>query len=282
MGKIIPQKSYEERSSAFDWNSLTLANAYVFATVMKNKAICKGMLERFLDQRISDFTYLEAEKTMDLGPLSKSVRLDVYVESSEDTTFDIEMQAQDTGELEKRARYHRSIIDIESLEKGRDYRQLGDSYVIFICRKDVFRQGQYRYTFKSSCEEVANLKLNDGSYILFFYTKGIKGEISKELKALFDYMEGKFSDDSFVQLVDREVQRIKNNARWRRDYMIQRDYRMDYIEEGREEGRIEGREEGRIEGKVEMVKKMLEANLSLKEVVKISGLSMEKIRSLAS
>jgi len=174
MGKMTKQESYEERSKKFNWDSLTLANSYVFATAMKNKEICKGMLERFLNQKISNFNYLEVEKTLDKGPLSKSVRLDVYVESTEDVVFDIEMQAQDTKELKKRARYHRSMIDMESLEKGRNYRSLGDSYVIFVCQEDVFKQDQCRYTFQSTCEEVTNLKLEDGTYILFFYTKGSK------------------------------------------------------------------------------------------------------------
>jgi len=81
MQKIVPQQSYKERSQSFDWDSLTLSDAYLFATVMKNKAVCKGVLERLLGHEISDIDYLEVEKTLDQGPLSKSVRLDVYVKS---------------------------------------------------------------------------------------------------------------------------------------------------------------------------------------------------------
>jgi len=171
---------------------------------MKNKEICKGMLERLLDQKISDFNYLEVEKALDQGPLSKSVRLDVYVESE---------------------------------------------------------------------EEVADLKLKDGTHILFFYTKGSKGEISKELKALFKYIEGIPSEDSFVKLVDEEIQQIKNNARWRRAYMMQRDYRIDYIEQGKDIGRKEE--------KLEMVKSLLGLGTSIEVISKASGLSLDEIQQLA-
>jgi len=278
MKKIAPQKSYEERRIAIDWDSLNFTNAYLFATVMKNKQICKGVLERLLGHTVSDFSYLEVEKTMDQGLLSKSVRLDVYVESEADVAYNIEMQGQDTGELEKRIRYNRSMIDMETLEKGRSYRNLGESYVIFICKEDVFKRGQRRYTFRNTCEEVADLKLEDGTYILFFNTKGTKGKISKELQALFDYIEDGATDDLFIRQLDKEVQKVKNSAKWRSDYMRHRDAKIDYIEKGR----AEGKELGKVEATMELAKRFLALGNTVDDVARASNLPLDVVQSLVS
>ena len=50
----------------------------------------------------------------------------------------------DQKNLPKRARYYRGMIDLNILEKGKDYNQLKKSYVIFICNYDPFsRDGAF-------------------------------------------------------------------------------------------------------------------------------------------
>lgn len=52
--------------------------------------------------------------------------------------FDVEMQMSDTLELPKRSRYYQSVCDMDSLEAGKFYSDLKESYVIFICPFDLF------------------------------------------------------------------------------------------------------------------------------------------------
>ena len=42
------------------------------------------------------------------------------------------------------------------------YRQLTNSYVIFICTYDLFGQGLYCYEFENICKDNTELSLNDG------------------------------------------------------------------------------------------------------------------------
>ena len=43
-----------------DWESLTFVNNYVFQEVLKNKELCKYLIERILHIQIKDIRYLKA------------------------------------------------------------------------------------------------------------------------------------------------------------------------------------------------------------------------------
>ena len=51
-------------------------------------------------------------------------------------------------------------------------------------------------------------------------------------------------------------------------------------EEGKAEGLAEGKAEGLAEGKAEIAKKMLEENIEIETIIKLTGLTKEKIENL--
>jgi hypothetical protein len=53
-----------------------------------------------------------------------------------------DLQRSDNGADPHRARYHSSVMDVENLDKDQDYRELPDSYVIFITEKDYYKAGK--------------------------------------------------------------------------------------------------------------------------------------------
>ena len=59
------------------WENLKISNDFMFAKVMRNPELCKGMLERLLDIQIDHIEYPEEQKVIDISKDSKSVRLDV-------------------------------------------------------------------------------------------------------------------------------------------------------------------------------------------------------------
>jgi predicted transposase/invertase (TIGR01784 family) len=83
-------------------------------------------------------------------------------------TFDVEMQTTHKTNLPKRARYYQSIMTVDSLQKGSDYNQLNDSFVIFLCLHDPFGENLPIYSFKNVCAEKSDLELRDGTKIIFF------------------------------------------------------------------------------------------------------------------
>lgn len=62
------------------WEELEIKDDFMFAKVMRDKEICKKLLERLLQTKIRDIVYLEEQKAIDIEKDAKSVRLDVYIE----------------------------------------------------------------------------------------------------------------------------------------------------------------------------------------------------------
>lgn len=278
-----------------DWDTMTIADGYLFGELLKNKKLCDLMIKRLLGlENVSKIKYLQTEVTQKPGYLSKGVRLDICTEDEAGDFYNVEMQKKDTKELPQRARYYHSVMDTTHFKSGNDYIGIRDNYVIFICQEDIFGLGHYRYEVKSS---VANhLNYEDGTHTVFFNTKGYRGEISSEAKAILDFVHGIVNDDPFIQELTTEVEKIKNNEKWRDMYMTQYIYEQDAKREARKEGRKEGRAEGRAEGKVEgkiegkiegkaeerleIARKALDSGASLAFISKITELELSVISSL--
>ena len=62
--------------------------------------------------------------------------------------YDLEVQKQDKGADPYRARYHSSVMDIENLHSGQEFKELPDTYTIFIIEKDFYGQGEATYTIE--------------------------------------------------------------------------------------------------------------------------------------
>ncbi len=196
------------------------------------------------------------------GRKIKSIRLDVYVNDENGTVFNIEMQTtRDMYELAKRTRYYQALIDIDLLEKGQKYRELNDTYIIFICSFPVFDGQRHKYTFRNLCMEEHGIELKDGATKLFLSTKGDLDDISRPLKNFLDYVDGQAPADELMQEIDEEIDIAKRCDEWRRDYMtfaleLER-YREAGMEAGIEIGREEGIVKGRAEERIDAIKSLM-------------------------
>ncbi len=85
--------------------------------------------------------------------------------------FGIEIQTSIPPDLGKRTRYYQSMMDSDNLLKGQNYRELKESYVLFICLSDPFKQGLPVYTFKNTCEENPAAVLNTKYFIMRLHTQ---------------------------------------------------------------------------------------------------------------
>ena len=62
-----------------DFTRLQFSDDFMFGIVMRNEKICKRILEIILDLKISQITYPEGQKSIDMTVAAKSIRLDVFV-----------------------------------------------------------------------------------------------------------------------------------------------------------------------------------------------------------
>ena len=102
------------------WEELTIQDNFLFEKVMRNKRLCKYLIEKILNIRIKTISFPEIEKTIDIRIDSHGIRLDVYVEDDMGKVYDIEMQCEKGKDsaLPKRSRYYQGQIDLELLPPG--------------------------------------------------------------------------------------------------------------------------------------------------------------------
>lgn len=242
------------------WESLGIANDFMFGKVMQDAELCKDLLQRILPElEIDHIEYPEAQKSIRPDADAKSVRLDVYVKDGKGTVYDIEMQAADTKELPKRSRYYQSMLDMQLIDKGQTYKKLKPSFVIFICPFDLFGKGRHMYSFENICKEDKSVFLDDGAVKIFLNASGRQDDVSKELRAFLDYVAGVESEDDFVKRVAEAVREAKKNREWRHEYMtlLMRD--QENIEKGKIEGRAEGKSIGE-EMMLMLIQKLVDNN----------------------
>ena len=142
--------------------------------------------------------------------LSKSVRLDIFLKSR-DFLADIEMQVRNDSDnpLNLRSRFYQSKIDNWNLDKGYDYKNLLQSYIIFISPFDPFESNLACYTFKNICLEDKTIELNDKTTKIFLYTKGNTQGLDKDIVDFLNYCNTNIPNSDFINTIDLEVNQIK-------------------------------------------------------------------------
>ena len=283
------------------WNSLTLANNFIFCKVLEeNPDVCKELLEMLLDIKIDRIEQPKSEQTFKTDFDSRGIRLDVYVKDGTGRCFDIEIQTSNYMRLEKRARYYQGLMDVDSIQSGQEYSALKDSYVIFLCLGDAFGHRLPVYTFRYRAEEDKNILMNDGTVNIFFNATMYDKMQSENLRSFFRYLCGKNSDDNFTDRLSELVERVKMNAQWRHRYMtIEQEIKLQarYLAQDMAKNMANDMAKDMAQGiaknmandivqskvdesKFETAKNLLKINISPEQIAMATGLSLEQVKNL--
>ena len=179
---------------------------------------------------------------------NRQIRLDVYAIDEDDVIYEVEAQKENTHNLPKRSRLYQGIIDSKLLPPGVvDFNLLNEVLIVLITPFDLLGYGLYRYTFQMKCEEVPELKLDDGATRIFLNTRGKHPElVSPELIELLKYMEhstdevSEACESKRIQEMHRRVCQIRASEKTEVKYMQSWEERIMIKQEGIAEGRIEG------------------------------------------
>ena len=231
------------------FQDLTIKNNFMFGAVMAEPKNCKGVIELVLGIEI-DHVEVSKEKSMVYHPEYKGVRLDVYAKDENNTRYNIEMQVAKKPALGRRTRYYQSQMDMELLLSGQEYKELPNSYVIFICDFDPFGKSKYCYTFQPKCKEDPEVDLEDGRCCVFLSTYGEnEEEVPRELVNFLKFVKAnqeesqKDFQDYFVKQLQDSIRWIKSSREMEERFMIFEEMMKDEREAGRREGRQEGKQE---------------------------------------
>ena len=241
--------------------ALNLEDDFLFAKVMSDQELCRKVLEKILKISIKKVVLTSSQRTIDILLESKGIRLDIYVSDEKGTVYNCEMQRTNRDDLPKRSRYYQGNIDLDLIAAGELYENLKNSFVIFICTFDPFKEACHIYTFHNTCEENPKLFLGDGTTKIFLNTKGVIEDVDEEMKEFLAYVENSTDEfaaqaqSPFIKELHKKVTEVKRSEELEAEYMtlLQRD------RENREIGREEGREEGTQRMAI-LINQLIEAN----------------------
>ena len=254
------------------WEQATLADNFIFYKVMRNHPdACQHLIEMLLNVKIEKME-MHNEEVIDIDHDSKGIRLDVYIKDT-NKMYDIELQTTDTKELPERCRFYQSVMDLDSLKKGDFYKDLKDSYVIFICLEDIFNKGLPVYTFENICHEDLETKLNDRTQKCFFIADLCARMIeNEEVRNFFEFLISNKASSKYTKDLKEYVSDAKHNSQWRVQYMTLERFQAYAFENGRIAGEhnkaIEAARSFYANGvSVELIAKSL--NMTIEQVKKI-------------
>ena len=271
------------------WEDLTFTDDFMFSQVMKNKEICKEVVETILGIKVGRIEFLTSQYEIEIDPEAKTIAMDVYLRD-EKKIINVELQNGHRLELPKRSRYYQAAADIDNTLPGELYSEMKDNYVIFICTFDPFLHGKAFYKFENIyLNEDKPLRLNDGTYKIFLNTAAEDLTLlDPELKLFYDYIRRGTADSTLTEKINSSITELKENRETRRKYMTYTTRIAEAKSEAREEGikygiaigEKAGEERGRNEAKLETAKNALTMNLSIEQVATLTGLSPEEIEKL--
>ena len=262
------QTEYEKLTPEKKWENATIANNFIFYKVMHNNPdVCKELLEILLEIQI-DHIDIKQEEEVQIDYGKKGIRMDVYAVGAK-KAYNLEMQAVDTNELPERSRYYLGCCDVDSLQAGGKYKDLRDTYIIFICIPDLFEKGMCIYKFENLCIDNPEIKLNDRAYKYFFIAKNYDKLKDERQKAFLKLVMDNKPTNDFSDKVSKLVDDAKRNTQWRKQFMdweIEKAYSFDA---GKKEGALQKAVEAALmlvneyEEKPEVAAKKMNAPLEL-------------------
>lgn len=178
----------------------------------------------------------------------------------------MEIQRADKGADPYRARYHSSVLDVENLQAGQDFKELPDTYMIFITETDFYGKGEPVYPIEQM-NLITGEPFEDGEHII--YVNGAYRGNSDIGKLMHDFNCTKADDMNFALMAER-TRYLKENPKG-----------VNEMCKVMEDMRNESLKEGIREGMKEAALRMLTAGkYALEEIVAISGLSLEEVMQL--
>ena len=279
----------EENMGPFSkpWEELTIADNFIFCKVMENERICRGVLETLLGISVEHIDYLKTENPIENFYDSRGIRLDVYVKDSE-RIFNIEMQTGNYNDMLLRARYYLSSSDVATTKRRTKFKDIRETYILFICKDDPFGEEIPRYTKISKFLETDRISYDDKSRNVFYNCSAWEKESNPEVRGVLKFIYGLKPDSGLAIEMDEAASLAKQKSDLEDEYMYFSDILEDEKEEAREIGLAEGHAEGHAEGleagrhqqKIESAKTAISLGLSEHQVVAISGLSVDEVRQL--
>jgi hypothetical protein len=157
-------------------------------------------------------------------------------------------------------------MDIENLHSGQEFKELPDTYVIFVIEKDFYGQGKAVYPIER-INLATGKSFEDGEHILY-----VNGEYRGESdigKLMHDFNCTQADDMNFELMAER-TRYLKEDPKGVSEMcQIMEDMRNESLKEGIQE-----------EKKMTVLRMLEAGKYVMEEIVNISGLSLDEVKKL--
>ena len=147
-------------------SDMTLMDDAYFTKYFDGSTECASlMLSVLLGRKDLTVTSATTQKWIEGGD-KRSVKLDIYARDGSGRIYDVEIQRARKGAGRKRARFYSAMLDADYLDKGGKFKELPESYVIFITERDAIGKGRAMYRIDRRIDGTFE-DFGDGAHILY-------------------------------------------------------------------------------------------------------------------
>lgn len=268
----------EENFELLEGYQFNLSDFALFLSVMKDPRAYRCVLSVFMDEPDIELQDVKVEQVVLNKSGKRAIRLDAWAKSVDNRQFNMEMQndvRQD--DLRKRSRFYQGMLDTPILKSGKEtrYRMLPSTVIIFITQEDIFGRDRAKYTFTEQCEDVPDLKLDDGTTKIFFNMESKNG--APELISMLSYMKDTRLNNPDILVKDKRIVELNDIVEEVKDSEEWEAVKMNILEIGIEKGMQQGAEKKMLE----LVEKKLKKGQTISQIADALEESEEKIQEIA-
>lgn len=163
--KEYVKQEWERVNSLVD--TLTLFDDELMGRVFDRNAKATELVLRLILGRNIKVISVNGQKEIRNAKVGgRNIILDVHAIDVAGEEMNIEVQGGSEGAHVRRARYHSSMLDTGMLKESQPLKELKDSYVIFIYKRDKFGKGLPLYHVDRYIKETEET-FGDGSHIIY-------------------------------------------------------------------------------------------------------------------
>ena len=175
------------------------------------------------------------------------------------------------------------MLDSDLLEKGKDFSELPETYVIFFTENDVLKENLPIYNIERIITQTGKI-FGDDSHIIYINGayKNYDSEIGKLISDFLCRDPEKIKNQEIAELTKFFKFGKGKTSMFKKVSSFYEDGLADGIEKGKAKGIAEGMAKGKAEERTNFATRMLQATaMSITEISALANLAFEQVEELA-
>ena len=272
---------------------LNLKNDVVFKAFFSRKGNEKFLIDFLESLLVTKIESIEIREEVNLEQLKneeKSGRLDLQAKLGDGTIVNIELQMRNEHNIEERTTYYSSKVISRETKRGTDYKDINQVIMINILGYEMFGFDEYISKTAIVLDKHRDYEVLRGIQWYFIELpkfRRLHPDMNEEVNQWLVFMDD--HDKEAIKMVEKN-NKIFERARKEMNYLTG-DAAVQRLAELREKWEMDrvsainyatrnGEQKGIKKEKIEIAKKMIEENMPIETIVKITGLTEEEIKKI--